>query len=409
MDYLAPGLDYCGARQLAGTVNLSPRRSKIRVGEDERLDRSARSHATQVKPGGNVMIIDCHAHQLTPGMMSRHPHWGPIMTPRGLKIGDWTLGSKAAAAAAAASGEPTDVDISIKWLERMSIETRLGQMDEIGTDHLVLSVPAHAYMYWAGEFGDEYARIINDELAAYSGQAPDRLSFWGHANIANPAGAVAELDRAVKQLGAVGMSMGGSNFGGLEIYDEALDPVWAKLVELDVPIYVHGYNQSVTWGPDYKKDKFDTTSIVGMNVDEAKAFWYFTSGGVLDRFPDLKIYITHGGGFAPFQLGRFNATNQTMAPDSVNKRPIRDYLPNFYFDLDLHSRAMRQAMIEDIGPDRLLYGTNFGGADKHHGDLCDGLGLTDAEKAKIHSENALGLLRFLGNKKLSRAKRPALA
>ena len=352
------------------------------------------------------MIIDCHAHQLTAGMMSRHPHWGPHMTARGLKVGDWTLGSKAAKLVPASVA---DDDIGIKWLERMGIETRLQQMDEMGVDHLILSVPSHAYMYWAGDFGDEYAGIINDELAAFSGQAPDRLSFWGHANLAHPAAAVKELDRAVKQLGAVGMSMGGSNFGGLEIYDEALDPVWAKVVELDVPIYVHGYNQSVTWGAKFTDEKFDTTSILGMNVDEAKAFWYFVNGGVLDRFPDLKIYITHGGGFVPFQLRRMNETNKTMVPDSKNQKAVIDYLPNFYFDLDLHSRAMRQAMIEDIGPDRLLYGTNFGGADRHHGDLCDDLGLSDADKAKIHSENALSLMRFLGNKTLSRAKPVAVA
>lgn len=356
------------------------------------------------------MIIDCHAHQLTPGMMGRHPHWGPVFTPRGLKVGDWTLGSKAAAAAAAdLSDAARNEDISIKWLERMSLETRLGQMDEVGVDHLVLSCPSHIYMYWAGEFGDDYARIINDELAAYSAKAPDRLSFWGHANLANPTGAVTEIDRAVKQLGAVGMSMGGSNFGGLEIYDEALDPVWAKIVDLEVPIYVHGYNQSVTWGENYKEEKFDTTSIVGMNVDEAKAFWYFICGGVLDRFPELKVYITHGGGFAPFQLQRFNETNKTMAPDSRNKKPVLDYLPNFYFDLDLHSRAMRQAMVEDIGVGRLLYGTNFGGADRHHGDLCDGIGLTEPEKEQIHSGNALKLLRLLDNKKLGQAKAAATA
>jgi aminocarboxymuconate-semialdehyde decarboxylase len=348
------------------------------------------------------MLIDCHAHHLTSGMLNRHPHWGPSITSKGLKIGDWTLGTKDRGLM-----QVGDEDLSIKWLERMSLETRLRQMAELHTDHLILSVPSHAYMYWAGEFGDEYARIINDELSTFANGAPDKLSFWGHANIANPEGAVKELDRAVKELGAVGMSMGGSNFGGLEIYDEELDPVWRKLVELDVPVYVHGYNQSVTWGKDFIKEKYDTTSILGMNVDEAKAFWYFICGGVLDRFPELKVYITHGGGFAPFQLTRFNETNKTMAPDAKNLKPVKEYLPNFYFDLDLHSRAMRQGMIEDIGPDRLLYGTNFGGADKHHGDLCDNLGLSDADKEKIHSGNALSLLRFTGNKKFATQKAKA--
>lgn len=345
------------------------------------------------------MIIDCHCHQITPGMLDRHPHWGPFLSPKGVKCGDWVLGTKQA-----------ELTQGIKWLDdKLSVGARLRLMDETGTDHLILSTPSHFYMYWAGEFGDEYARITNDELYAFTNQAPERLSFWGHANLANPQGAVEELERAVVELGAVGMSMGGVNFGGLEVYDEALDPVWSKLVELDVPIFIHGYNQSVTWGKDWTREKFDTTAILGMNVDEATAFWYFINGGVLDRFPQLRVYITHGGGFAPFQLQRFNETNKTMCPDSRNQKPVIEYLPNFYFDLDLHSRAMRRAMIEDIGVERLLYGTNFGGADSHHGDLCDDIGLTEAQKEQIHSTNTLQLLHQLGKKKLGAANKTTVA
>jgi aminocarboxymuconate-semialdehyde decarboxylase len=201
-----------------------------------------------------------------------------------------------------------------------------------------------------------------------------------------------ELERAVTELGAVGMSMGGANFGGLEVHDKAFDPLWAKVVELGVPIFVHGYNQSVTWGDKANDDPFDTTSIIGMCYDETRCFWYLVNGGVLDRFPDLRVYITHAGGFVPYQLMRMEETNLTMAPDSKNERPVSQYRDNFYFDPLAHSVAMRRAIVEDVGVDRLLYGDNFGGMDSIDGDLTEGLGLSDEDREKIRSGNAKQLL-----------------
>ena len=176
--------------------------------------------------------------------------------------------------------------------------------------------------------------------------------------------------------------------------DERLFPVWEKLCELDVPLFCHGYNQSVTWGKNPPKDTYDTTSIVGMCSDEALMFWYMVNGGVFDRFPTLKLFITHGGGFVPFQVQRFKETNLTMAPDSKNQKHITEYMPNVYFDLDLHSRNMRQAMIDDFGVEQILYGTNFGGSDSHSRNLTEDLDLSEADREKIQSGNALKVLHW---------------
>jgi aminocarboxymuconate-semialdehyde decarboxylase len=82
-----------------------------------------------------------------------------------------------------------------------------------------------------------------------------------------------------------------------------------------------------------------------------------------------------------------------MAPDSRNKRPLLEYMDNFYFDLDVHAPGLRRGVAEVVGADRLLYGTNFGGA-YDHGDLTAGLGLSAAEREKIRSGNAIKLLKL---------------
>src|SRR3990167_7463060 len=105
-------------------------------------------------------------------------------------------------------------------LARMTHEGRRKLMAERGVDKLVLSAPSHAFMYWADEFGSEYARICNDEMSAYCRQNPAHFAFWCHANLAEPAAAVEEIERAVTQLGAKGVCVGGTNFNGIETHDE---------------------------------------------------------------------------------------------------------------------------------------------------------------------------------------------
>ena len=227
---------------------------------------------------------------------------------------------------------------------------------------------------WAG------LQAHNRWMAEFCAAAPGRLMFWAHAPLNVPGAAAEELRRACTELGAKGLVAGGANFGGLEFDSPELDPVWQVLSDLDLPMFIHGYNQSVTWGEKANDDRYETTAIVGMQYDETRCFWNLVCGGVLDRFPNLKVYITHGGGYVPYQLGRLAQTNKNL--DVVhNKRPVLDYLKNFWFDVELHEVPMRQALIDTIGADHVVYGSNFGGSDAVRHDLTDGLKLSDADAA----------------------------
>lgn len=346
------------------------------------------------------MLIDLHAHQLLKGMFNQDDHWGPFWDQGTLRIGDWRLGTKRDAA-------PT-LDAILE--ERWAPEPRLAAIDAAGIDKMVLSMPLHMVNYHTEiDFATRFATNVNDSLAEFCAVNPDRFFFWAHAPLQDPQAAAKELDRAVTQLGAQGLMMGARNFGGREVYDPAMRPIWEKVSELGCMIFVHGYNQSVTWGEKACDDPFDTTSIVGMNSDETLFYWYLTNGGVLDEFPDLKIMITHGGGFVPFQLGRFNMTNKTMAPDSKNKKDLLEYNPNFFYDLDIHSPFMRRAIIDEVGVSQVLYGDNFSGSDVHEGDLTDGLGLSAEDQERIRSKNALPLLRLPESQVTRGAGDPSLA
>jgi aminocarboxymuconate-semialdehyde decarboxylase len=247
------------------------------------------------------MLINLHAHELTYGMFGHDPHWGPLWVNDTLKIGDWQLGTKKKISHPA---------------EKFSHENQRKAMKERGIDKLVVSQPAHMFMYWAGDFATKFSRIVNDELSTFCAADPEHFDFWALVPMADPAEAPRELTRAVEELGAVGMMMGGSNFAGREVYDPAYEPLWQRLCELDVPVFVHGYNASATGHG--AEDPYDASSIVGMNFYETLFIWYIICSGVLDRYPDLRFYVTHAGGFFPFHLGRFTQTNPSTSTSTTS-------------------------------------------------------------------------------------------
>jgi predicted TIM-barrel fold metal-dependent hydrolase len=355
------------------------------------------------------MLIDLHAHAWHPDFYNMHPHWGPFFesSEEGhlqMRVGHWrlTLGSPEAREAVKA-GHRVDPQ---EWLESgRSPKARLAMMDAAGQDVQVVSIPSHAYMYWAEpEFTVKFAQKANDSFADLCSQSDNRLLAWAHAPMEQPEEAAKEIRRAVTELGCPGVSSGGSWINGMEFDDPAFDVVWKTMCDLDVPMFVHGYNESVTWGERANDDRYETTSIVGMNYAETRCFWYMTNGGVFDRFPDLKVYITHGGGFVPYQLGRLDQTNPHLEVKH-NKKRLLDYIRNFWFDVELHELPFRQALTEVIDTDRILYGTNFGGSDFIRHDLTDGLRIAEEDLQKIRWKNAADLLH-LDMDKLGRVSAP---
>ncbi|WP_404477539.1 amidohydrolase family protein [Novosphingobium sp. BL-52-GroH] len=341
------------------------------------------------------MLIDLHAHAVHPDFYDQDPFWGPQFAVKNngdfsLKVGHWilTLGQPERRAAVEAG---TALSLEEHWKMVRDSRNRLKSMDAAGQDAQVLSIPSHCYMYWTpADFSTRFAKRCNEVLGTYCADSDNRLFYWAHAPLNVPEACPEIIRHAVKEYGAVGLSAGGANFGGLEFDSPELDTVWETMCDLDLPIFVHGYNQSVTWGEKANDDRYETTAIVGMNYDETQCFWNLICGGVLDRFPDLKVYITHAGGFVPYQLGRLDECNKNLEVRH-NKHDLMHYMKNFWFDPEIHALPMRQAMCELIGADQLVYGTNFGGSDAIRFDMTADLRMSDEDKDKIRYLNALKL------------------
>jgi aminocarboxymuconate-semialdehyde decarboxylase len=274
-----------------------------------------------------------------------------------------------------------------------SPQARLAEMDARGIDVIGVTIAPLFYFYWAEpEIGVPFAQLANDALAGYAAGSGGRLFWMATLPMQDVAAAAAEVDRALA-AGAKAVNVGGINLAGRELDDEAFYPIWDKVQAADVPVFLHPYPEHLAKGAEVKDD-YNMSWIVGYPYQEMFGFCRLILGGVLDHFPALKVYITHGGGFAPYQWGRLVKFAPYM-PGVKAQKPFEDYLPNFYFDVLLHTPRERKFLIDFAGTDNVIFGSNYGSPqDQATFDFIENLGYNTADTQKMTGGNALRLFHL---------------
>ncbi|MDQ1497578.1 MAG: aminocarboxymuconate-semialdehyde decarboxylase [Actinomycetota bacterium] len=328
------------------------------------------------------MKVDVHAHVLSSDLLGKAGKYGPELTDN--EDGSWSLrvGQYSTRSAPGGKGIAGGKDLLAKV---GNPDLRVREMDEKGIDMMGVTISPLFYLYWAeAEIAIPFATAQNDFLLWYAEQHPTRFFANATLPLQDVDAAIEELERTVAR-GAKGVNIGTDNIAGRNLDSEALWPLYRKIEELDVPIFLHPYPAPIEGGVE---DRYNLSWIVGYTTQETTAFAHLTLGGVLDDFPNLNIYITHGGGAVPYQFGRLELAQDRM-PDVRAKKPLPHYLKNFYFDCLLHDVRARRFLVEFMGADHLIIGDNYGGWDALNGfTLLDELDLSDEDRRKIEGENA---------------------
>jgi aminocarboxymuconate-semialdehyde decarboxylase len=313
--------------------------------------------------------IDLHAHVVLAGAFGCAGRYGPFHGTDDagrefFRVGDYTM-------------KPIPYRDSVF----MNLDKRLAEMDTVGISRQMLS-PNPLTFFGGIEAGPatEFARATNDAMAASVAEQPDRLVGSAQLPLQDPDAAVVELERAVGELGLVAAYVGtdyGTNFD-----DSRFDALYRRLVELDVPLFVHGVTNDGR-GPvgDERLRRFGLDLIVGYTYEETLAAASFVLGGVLDRHPELDVCLSHGGGAIAFLAQRFDS----MAAFRGRESDIVASLRRLWFDSHLEPGPARDLVVDVVGVDRMVYGTNFGG--------WDAPTRTDEFDASL-TDNAVRLLRM---------------
>lgn len=312
------------------------------------------------------MIIDAHGHLITP--VSVFGVRAVLQASNGQHSKEWYL------------------DRYVRAAEIEACADRgVAMMDEVGTDLQLISPRPFMLMHSHAVAKDVqlWVELNNDLIHQTVLRHPAR--YRGVAGLPQVAGqpieiAFDEIDRTVGELGFVGVLLNPdpAEGGGWSprLSDPYWYPLWAKLVELDIPAHVHSAGCT---GRETYDEHFST--------EESLAVTSLVHSEVFDKFPDLKIMISHGGGAVPYQIGRWRAHHWL---DLATKKPhikkyfadleaagragqplpdapsdltsFDDFLRQLWFDTDVHAELSLELLLKTVGTDRCLLGTERPGS-----------------------------------------------
>jgi aminocarboxymuconate-semialdehyde decarboxylase len=236
-------------------------------------------------------------------------------------------------------------------------EVRLGECDRHGVDVQVLSTVPVMFSYWAKPAHTlDLSMLLNDHLAEVVGTDPGRFVGLGTVPMQAPDLAVRELERLTGELSLAGIQIG-SHINDWNLSDPNLFPVWEAAQSLGAAVFVHPWDMM---GAD-RMTKYWLSWLVGMPAETSHAICSMIFGGVLEKFPGLRVAFAHGGGAFPATIGRiehgFDVRPDLCAVDnSVNPRA---YLERIYLDSLVHDPLMFRYLLDLMGPERIALGTDY--------------------------------------------------
>ncbi|PPR12257.1 MAG: hypothetical protein CFH41_00293 [Alphaproteobacteria bacterium MarineAlpha11_Bin1] len=234
---------------------------------------------------------------------------------------------------------------------------RLEEMDLQGVDREILSIWTDIFGYdLPAEKGILWHAALNDSMTRLCNTYPDHFSWLASGALQDAAAASRELERGIK-AGAVGAIIAahvdGKNLGECE-----LDEYWATCVELKAPVFIHPAQPIAP----ARAGKFALNQIVAYTNDTTLTVGSMIAAGVLDRFPELEIILSHGGGSIPFLIGRFDRMHHASdgrITGNVAIKPPSQYLKHFHYDTILHDGRALNYLGDLVGLDRILLGSDL--------------------------------------------------
>ena len=293
----------------------------------------------------------------------------------------------------------------------VDVDARLRILDEFGDYVQVISLPLPPLEIIAGpEKSPQLAREANDGLAQLVHQYDRFLGFAAALPMNNPDAALAEIGRAVDELGAFGIQLY-TNVAGKPLDAPEFMPLFEEVARRGVPIWLHPAR-----GADFSdyltesKSQYEIWWTFGWPYETSVAMARLVFSGYFDRFPDLEVITHHMGGMIPYfegrvgygwdQLGkRTSDVDYVSLLKSMKKRPV-DYFKSFYADTALFGAApATRCGLEFFGVDRVVFASDMPfeptpGLYARETIRCvEALDLPQEQKARIYRGNAEKLLK----------------
>ena len=300
-----------------------------------------------------------------------------------------------------------------RWLNipfLYDIEVRFRMLDEFGPDYrqiLSLSAPPIESINPDRQITIDLARLANDAMADLVRAHPGRFpGFIASLPLNDADASVAELERAVTSLGALGVQVF-SNVNGVPLDDERFFPLFATADRLACPILLHpARGAGFADYPGESKSRYEIWWTFGWPYETSAAMQRLVFSRLFERLPSIKIVAHHLGAMIPYFEGRigygldqFGA--RTSDEDygallaSMPKRPY-DYFKMFWADTAVFgSAAATECGLKFFGLDQVVFASDAP-FDPEGGPMyiretikvIDNLAIAESDREKIYRRNA---------------------
>lgn len=282
-------------------------------------------------------MIDTHAHYLPPSVLASAARGRlPVTFEPGSRVLDFPSGPSRPVPVPL-----TDLASRVQWIDDRGIEVQVVSpwMDVTGDD-----LGTEAALTWC--------RALNDGCAEDMEGNP-RFRALAALPVMDGEAAARELARSVEELGFSGGALP-TQVGGKDLDSMGLEPLWEAAESLDALLFVHPYR---VMGGDRMKAHF-LGNVCGNPFETTLAALRLYFSGTFGRWPRLKVLLAHGGGTLPYLAGRaVHASNHGPGFNRSVDNPDT-ILGCFYYDTLLHDPRALAFMMNSIGPDRIVAGTD---------------------------------------------------
>lgn len=331
------------------------------------------------------MIVDLHAHALSERFlaeMARKPISGFMAENHG--HGEYTLSREG------------DVRKNTIDPHLLDIEWRLKSLRERKVVKQLVGPPPNLVSWPGGVPSVEHVRTLHRMLKDVEDDGEGLVEATGVAALGDPENAADELQRAVDEYGFRQFILP-SSAGGRPLDDPAFAPFFALAERLGIVLFMH----PVSPGSTDRYDHWGVGVLIGFPFETTLAITRMIFTGLLERHPDLKILLAHGGGNLVFLRGRldsaYHASGWEADPYFTKNisRPPSEFLDRLYYDTCTLSEKSNRFNIETMGADRVIFGSDF------PFDIGDPEGrrsvpvidaLPPLDRDKVYSGNAIRLL-----------------
>lgn len=293
----------------------------------------------------NVKKIDCHRHIHCPEAMTVASKLDPVrptnIYPSGMQKETGEINLKK----------------SVDWNRKMGdFDENIADLKTAGMDIGILQPTQTMFFYWAEPAAAaDLARMVNEHTAEGVRKHPDETVGLATIPLQDADLAVKELLYAVEELGLKGV-VTGSNVNGKGFDEEQFQPFFEKVETLDIPIFIHPNDPAGT----ERVGRYYIVNFLAYPLESTIAATQFVFGGVLDRYPKLKICLSHAGGVLPFLLGRLEHGQSVRPEAQANcEHPFSYYLKNFYVDTITFRPDILRFVLDILPEGHVFMGTDY--------------------------------------------------